>query len=327
MKKFLCVALHCLCVAITVAPAMGATVEILQTTNISSKITAIGGLPKSVHIQGVSGDGSVVVGIFRSNQVPHGWQIFRYTRATGIENLGTMGRTLGINGISEICVSADGLVIAGTFYIENDGSHIFRYTQSNGLQDLGTMGRKVLAVSGVSADGLVIVGSFIFSLTPETRFHAFKYSESQGFEDLGTMGAESAFAHGVSADGSFIVGNFHVPNGGDHAFRYSQSNGVQDLGAVGGRTAYATGISDDGSVMAGLYFGGFSFFWFSYYNRVFIYTETDGVQKLGAMSGKSARAHSVSADGTKFNGSYIDYSDESYAFTAKIVFPVTQENK
>ena len=302
--------------------ASGPTVEILQTTNISSQVAAIGGLPKSVFIHGVSGDGSVVVGQFRNNQAPYDWQFFRYTPSSGIVNLGTIwGKTP-----DTIRISADGLVIAGTFYRKNDGSHIFRYTQSDGLQELGAMGQKSVAVKGVSADGSVIVGSFLHHSRPDNAplYHAFRYSQSQGFEDLGTMGAESAFAHGVSADGSFIVGNFHVANSSDHAFRYSRSDGVQDIGAVGGVAAFATGISNDGSVIVGMFFGEFSFFQYAYYNHVFIYTETGGVQKLGAMSGRSAGAPSISADGTKIIGSYKDSNGESYAYTAKIVLPVTR---
>jgi probable HAF family extracellular repeat protein len=233
-------------------------------------------------------------------------------------------------------------VIVGSFYIKNEGSHVFRYTQSNGFQDLGTMGQKALGVNAVSADGSVIVGDFSYSSTPENRplYHAFRYSQSQGFEDLGTMGAESAFARGVSADGSLIVGNFHVAKrsgsgsldwGGDHAFSYSRSAGVQDIGAVGGPATFATGISNDGSVIVGFFFGGFSFSEYRYHNHVFIYTKTGGVQKLGAMGGASAEAYSVSADGTQFSGSYVDSSfftsRESYAYTAKIVLPVTQEKK
>lgn len=302
----------------------GATVEIVQITNISSKVTAIGGFP-IVYIKGVSDDGSVVVGQFRSKQAPNKVQIFRYTKSNGVENLGPMGgKGLDYN---DLCISADGLVIWGTFYIENEGSHVFRYSQPNGFQDLGTMGKESIAVYGVSADGSVVVGSFLYSNSDKSvLYHAFRYSQSQGFEDLGTMGAESAFAHGVSADGSLIVGNFHVANRSDHAFRYSRSDGVQDIGAVGGVAAFATGISNDGSVVVGMYFGEFSFFNYAYYNHVFIYTKAGGVQKLGAMGGRSVGAPSISADGTKIVGSYTDSNRESYVYTAKIVLPATQEN-
>ena len=302
----------------------GAKVEILQTTNISSKVTAIGGLP-IVIIGGISSDGSVVVGHFRSKQEPNDWQIFRYSQSSGIENLGPMGG----KGFNHLCISADGSVIWGTFYIENEGSHLFRYTQSKGLQDLGTMGKKSIDVNGTSADGSVVVGSFLYLMTPENspRYHAFRYSQLQGFEDLGTMGAESAFAHGVSADGSLIVGNFHVANSSDHAFQFSRSDGVQDIGAVGGVAAFATGISNDSSVVVGMYFGEFSFFNFTYYNHVFIYTKIGGVQKLGAMGGRSVGAPIISADGTKIIGSYTDSNRESYIYTAKIVLPTTQEKQ
>jgi probable HAF family extracellular repeat protein len=298
---------------------------VTNATNMSSKVAAIGGLPKSVHIKGISDDGSVVVGQFRNNQAPYNWQIFRYTRSSGIENLGTMGG----KDIANICISADGLVIAGTFYIKNDGSHIFRYTHLNEFQDFGTMGQKSISVNGVSADGSVIVGSFRYSLTPEnaSRYHAFRYSQSTGFEDLGSFGAESAFAQGVSANGSLIVGNFHVADGSDHAFIYSRVDGVQDIGAIGGVAAFATGISDNGSVIVGKYFGAFNFHLFSYYNHVFIYTKTGGVKKLGALNGKSAETHSISPDGATFNGSYIDSDGESHVYSAKIVLPVNEEKE
>jgi uncharacterized membrane protein len=162
IKKYLCLITLCMFCTIIVTPVMGATVEILQTTNISSKVTAIGGLPKSVIISGVSGDGSVVVGKVRNKQPPQDYQIFRYTRSSGIESLGTFGK----KSIDDIRLSADGLVIVGSFYIKNEGSHVFRYTQSNGFQDLGTMGQKALGVNAVSADGSVIVGDFSYSSTP-----------------------------------------------------------------------------------------------------------------------------------------------------------------
>jgi len=305
----------------------GPKVEVLQTANMSSKVTAIGGLPKSVRVEGVSGNASVVVGRFRSNEAPHDWQIFRYSTSTGIENLGTMGK--GKGSIAATCISADGTAIAGHFYIKDEGSHIFRYTQSRGLQDLGTMGKQSIEVRGISADGSVIVGSFQHSLSQEHApvYHAFRYSQSEGFEDLDAMGAESAFANGVSADGSLIVGNFHVAKSTDHAYKYSRSDGVQDVGAVGGVAAFATGISDDGSVIVGKYFGEFSFSNYAYYNHMFIYARAGGLTKLGAMGGRSIEAAGISTDGTKVIGSYIDSNGESYVFTARIVLPVTQKNE
>jgi len=313
-----------------VKPATSPAVEILHTTNISSKVAAIGGT--SVAIKGISGDGAVVVGDFlNKNQDSDKRVIFRYSQSSGVDNLGTFGQEI----INQMCISADGSVIAGTIYFkEKKESHIFRYTKTNGFEDLGTMGQKSIAeVNGVSADGSVMVGSFNPSLTPTTptgttAWHAFKYSQSLGFEDLGSMGAESAFARGVSADGSLIVGNFHVASPFlDHAYRYSRSDGVQDIGAIGGTAAFATGISNDGSVIVGDFFGKFNSFKYRYNHNSFIYTKVGGVQELGELGGRPVGNISVSADGTKFNWSYVDSDGESYASTAKIILPVNQGKK
>jgi probable HAF family extracellular repeat protein len=306
----------------------GATVEILQTTNISSKVTAIGGLP-IVFIKGVSDDGSVVVGQFRIKQAPNKVQIFRYTQSSGVENLGSMGgKGMGYN---DLCISADGLVIAGTFYIENEGSHVFRYTQSAGFQDLGTMGKKGISVKAISADGSVIVGDFYNSPTEYPMlYHAFRYSQSQGFEDIGAMSTESTHARGISADGSLIVGSIDigtssksaVRNISSHVFRYSRSDGMQDLGVAGsGDNAFASGISNDGDVIVGN--GRFIFgFIVSFYENsyVFMYTKKGGMQKLTGIGGKWPGVTRISGDGTKLIGSYSDSNRESYIYTAKIVY-------
>lgn len=316
LKKFLLVTLYCLCVAITTQPAFGSSVEILQTTNISSKIDAFGGLPKSVFIRGLSSDGLVVVGKYRLKQPPYEWQVFRYTQSGGIENLSKVWK----KKIHDLCISADGLVIWGNFYTENDVLHIFRYTQSNGFQDFENLGKASALVHGVSGDGSVIVGQFLYSLTPENspRYHAFRYSQSQRFEDLGAMGAKSAFAKGISADGSFVVGNFHVANGSDHAFLYSSSGGMQDIGDIDSQAAFADDISNDGSIVVGNFWGEYSFFRYKYYSHAFIYTKASGVRKLGAMGGRSTGVIRISTDGTRLFGSYKDSNDESFIYTANI---------
>lgn len=299
--------------AITIDSAIASMAVILQQTNLSSKISAIGGFPRSVRIQGISTDGTVIVGRYRPEKEPHDWKWFHYTAASGIQDL----KTLGKPSIDAMCLSADGSVIIGTYYNKGEDNHTFRYTESSGFEDLGTMGQKGVAVHAISADGSIMVGSFTHSDQP-LRFHAFRYSAIDGFEDLGTMGAESAFARGVSADGSAVVGNFHVANSSDHAFRYSKMDGVKDLGAVGKVAAFATGISDDGSVIVGDFYGSFDFFHFNYYSHVFLYTKQRGIDKLGSFHGRSARVHAIARDGTTFYGSYIDSDGESYAYTAKI---------
>lgn len=305
----------CLCAVLATPAATAAEVHVSETINISSKITAVGGVPRSVHISDVSGDGSVVVGRFSRNKDRYDdWQVFRYTKSHGIEDLGPIAKD-----INTLCVSADGSVIWGSFFVQNEGSRLFRYIRSYGIQDLGTLGRRAIIPYAASADGSVVVGSFLHTTTPEKKplYHAFKYSETRGFEDLGTMGAESAFARGVSADGSVIVGNFHVANSGGHAFRYSRRDGVQDLSPVGGKAAFATGISNEG-VIVGTFFGPLNFHEQKYYGHVFLYTKSSGVKTLGAMGGTSAGKVRISADATRIIGSYTNSTRESYVYIATV---------
>lgn len=267
----------------------------------------------------------MVVGKCQKKQAQDGWQAFRYSQARGVENIGAIG---GIKSIDHIQLSADGSVIWGAFYINNEGSHIFRYTQSAGFQDLGTMGKKAISVNAVSADGSVIVGDFSNSLTEyPTLYHAFRYSQSQGFEDLGAMSTESTHAGGVSADGSLIVGHVSIGTSSKssvrfistHAFRYSRSEGMKDIGVLRwGNDAFATGISSDGSVIVGQ--GVFLIDYFYRDSYVFIYTEKSGMGKLLPMGGASVGITRISADGTKVIGSYR-VNDESYVYMVKIVLP------
>lgn len=307
-------------------------VEILQTTNISSKVAVICTNPRTIYVTDVSEDGSVVVGKCTKEQAPDDWQAFRYSPSGGVENIGAIG---GIRSIDHIQLSADGLVIWGAFYINNEGSHIFRYTRSAGFQDLGTMGKKGISVNAVSADGSAIVGAFYNSPTENPLlYHAFRYSKSQGFEDLGAMSTESTLARGVSADGSLIVGDVEIGTSSKssvrsisaHAFRYSRSEGMKDIGVAGwGESAFATGVSNDGSVIVGEADFNIGFI-VSFYSdsHVFIYTEKDGMQKLNGIGGEGPRVARISGDGTRIVGSYRKpngEANEAYAYTGKIILP------
>jgi probable HAF family extracellular repeat protein len=305
----------CLCIAIFATATVAATVQVNERFNISSEVTAVGGIPASVRISDVSSDGSVVIGRFSKNKVRYDdWQVFRYVRGRRIEDLGPLAKD-----INTLCVSGDGAVMWGSFYVKDEGSRLFRYTQSHGLEDLGAFGRMGIHPYAASADGAVVVGSFRHTMTPENKpiYHAFRYSERDGFQDLGSMGAESAFARGVSANGSVIVGNFHVANSNDHAFHYSRAAGVDDLGAIGGTAAFATGSADNGLVV-GTFFGKLDFYRQAYDNHVFIYTRSAGAIKLGAMGGKSAGTVRVSADGRRLVGSYTTAARESYLYIGTV---------
>ena len=306
------VALCCLFAVFCAQPALALTVEIQERTNFSSLIKNVDGIPQTVRVSRVSGDGTVAVGQFATTK--HERRVFRYIKSGGIEDLGVFGENhIGIEGLS---ISDDGLVIWGTFYVASGAHRIFRYTKDGGLQDLGTLSHSHTHTEATSADGAFVVGTFSNGASPS---HVFRYSQSEGFEELGSMGAKYAAARGVSADGSLIVGNIGFTRGDDrsaHAFRFSLRDGVQDIDDVGGNTSFGTGISNDGSVIVGMYFGEHSFRHQTYYTRAFVYTKADGMKELGSLGGRSVGNLSISADGTKVSGSYMDSNDESYVYTA-----------
>lgn len=320
----------------------GGEIEILHSKNISAEIAKLGGLPKSTMIQGVSEDGSVIVGQFRVNTEPYEWHIFRYVKNIDILDLGNFGKTTIVDfgtfdkkAIGNICLSADGLVIAGTFYVEKIGTHIFRYTPAHGFQDLGLIGDKAdLAAGGLSADGKVIVGSFLDSMNSinSPLYGAFKYSDLKGLDIVNIAMDKSSFARGISANGSFIVGNSHTrPNASisfshrESMFIYSITEGVQNVD-TNGAAIFPIAVSNDGSVIVGSYPRSFKDFFTSYNYDVFVYSQQRGFQKLHVMGGQSAQPYNISADGTKFSGSYKDFFGESHAFVAKINWQEANDN-
>ena len=107
---------------------------------------------------GISGDGTVIVGEF---QLPTGpYHAFRWTASTGMVDLGTLGGP----GSSAIAANHDGSVIVGSSLTnqQTTSNHAFRWTAKTGMQDLNKLasgGNMVLTfATGVSADGTVIGG-------------------------------------------------------------------------------------------------------------------------------------------------------------------------
>lgn len=289
-------------------------VQVLDAVNVSSRITAVGGVPQSVRIYDLSSDASVAVGLFSRNTVKFDdWQVFLYTKSGGIEDLGSLAKS-----INHLSISGDGRVLWGSFYVKDEGSRLFRYTRSRGMQDFGTLGKRGITPYAASADGAIVVGSFLPQITMQkkTIYHAFRYAETDGFEDLGAMGGESAFARGVSADGTVVVGNVQTPGDG-HAFRYSRREGARNIGSVDGRSTFASGISDEG-VIAGSYSASLDFHLQRFRSHAFLYSRSGNFKKLGAMGGSSVGVIRISPDGSRIAGSYVNSARESYVYAATI---------
>lgn len=225
----------------------------------------------------VSGDGVVVVG--RSGNAISPERAFRWTTATGLQDLGTLGG----DGASARGASADGSWIVGrsnTATFEQKG---FRWSSATGMlelpmadaADVSGDGSVIVAFAirwkngqvtflpnlggcctdahGVSRDSVVVVGSSgNGNPDPNRNTRAFRWTEATGIEDLGTLrdGFE-AIAENANTDGSIIVGQARNKDAFWRAFRWTRAQGMQELGTLGGTMSAAFASSADGSVIVG----------------------------------------------------------------------------
>jgi probable HAF family extracellular repeat protein len=218
-----------------------------------------GGMPGGVNDRflsnnfGVSGDGSIVVGLGWIN--PGRAHAFRWDQSTGMVDLGSLdGKDSRANAIS-----ADGTTIVGWDAAPNGywRGAVWRNGKEMLLDPSGLLGEAY----AVNADGTVIVG---------TRYgggsHAYLWTVS-GVTDLGILNrhgpnsnAEAAFATAVSDDGKVVVG-FSGFGGERDAFIWTPSTGMVKLkeclqskgatGLTGWILSAATAISGDGKVITG----------------------------------------------------------------------------
>ena len=238
---------------------------------------------------GVSADGSVVVGVGSSARYSSG-EAFRWTQAGGMVGLGVLsgGNESYANG-----VSADGSVVVGYGGSARYSQEAFRWTQATGMVGLGVLnGGSISQARGVSADGSVVVGG---SNSASYTYEAFRWTQATGMVGLGVLsGGSISQAAGVSGDGSVVVGSGSSASYSQEAFRWTQATGMVGLGVMsGGSFSRARGVSADGSVVAG---EGDSA---RYGQEAFRWTQADGMVGLGGLSGGSySYANGVSADGS-----------------------------
>lgn len=241
--------------------------------------------------QGVSADGSVVVGVAHAIgldpiTMDAPLQAFRWTQTGGMTGLGTLGGHYSW----AYDVSADGSVVVGESAIADQFPHAFRWTQAGGMADLGTLGGRYSYAFGVSANGSAVVG--MSNVVGDAAFRAFRWTQTDGMIDLGTLGGTNSFAYGASADGSVVVGGASIAGDVEsHAFRWTQAGGMIDLDPLGNRDSGARDVSADGSVVVGYVTIGMS-------NRAFRWTQAGGMVDLGTLGGTHSHAYGVSADGT-----------------------------
>lgn len=171
----------------------------------AAEFYGIGSLPGGFSysfVQGISGDGSTVVGESISL---NGREAFRWTRAKGMAGLGDLPGS-NFHSIA-YAASFDGSVIVGTGRSDNR-TESFRWTAEDGMQNLGRLaGFSSSAANGVSADGSVVAGYNAAAGQGE----AYVWTMAEGMIGLGDAGGtrQVTSAYGLSPDGHVAVGEAH----------------------------------------------------------------------------------------------------------------------
>jgi uncharacterized membrane protein len=186
---------------------------------------------------GISGDGSVVVGQKFDRPI-------RWTRSSGLEEIAMLpGSTLG----HATAVSSDGNTIVGFCGFVPGPEQGFVWRSVGGAAALGTLtGFPRTIPRAVSGDGSVIVGQALNAV--ESR--AFRWTEANGFQEL-AVGVHSD-ARAVSDDGRVVTGWVAYPF---RPFRWTANTGMQALSfgslcTCGDSEAIA--ISRDSSTIVGV---------------------------------------------------------------------------
>ncbi|MBP1851924.1 autotransporter domain-containing protein [Rhizobium halophytocola] len=195
---------------------------------------------------GTNIDGSVVVG--DAGTEDRHFHAFRWTEATGMEDLGTLAQNGGHSAAR--AVNSDGTTVVGFSETSDGFTHAFRWTAS-GMEDLQALGGNYSYAYGVSADGSVVVGQA--ATAGDSVNHAFRWTSATNMIDLGTLAGSEAYssAYGVSSDGGTVVGESETGQGHLHAFRWTAATGMADLGTLGGSLSYAEGVNANGNVIVG----------------------------------------------------------------------------
>lgn len=256
----------------------------------------LGGEYRSSRPFDISGDGTVVVGQSRSHI---GEEAFRWTRATGMTGLGTLGFKEEQEPYSvAFGVSADGAVVVGgssSPHSDGDRGEAFRWSEATGMVGLGDLpgGLRGSGAVSVSSDGSVVTGGSASSLSPNFS-EAFIWTQKAGLVGLGVFPSVSSpftIASRVSADGMIVVGHARTSNGRE-AFRWTESSGLIALGDLPGPPfeSFARSISADGTAIVGLGINDGS--------TAFRWTEEGGMVDLGRPpGGYCSSAWDTSADG------------------------------
>lgn len=175
---------------------------------------------------------------------PFSLRAFRWTRAKGIDGIGTLPSEFTF--ASDI--NAAGHIVGESPFTPGAEPHAFFWTRRSGLVDLGT-GSNNRSIAYAINDHDVVVGQTLRQFVGPA--HGFVWTQATGLVELRSQSSDAfGSANDVNNRGQVVGG---IDN---HAFLWTRSEGVTDLNtrlrdAPDGLTLIvATGISDNGSIVA-----------------------------------------------------------------------------
>lgn len=207
----------------------------------SSGMIDLGTLPGAAYSRNPSiNNRGVVAGTSGGIHTPPD-RAFRWTAATGMEDLGAFNNGSGSFSVAA-GISDSGLVI-GESATAKPGYHAFVWSRRSGLIDIDTLGNYSSYPVAINRRGQV-AGNFASSLSAPS--HAFVWSHATGMLDLGTAGSTASFATAMNASGR-VVGN--IAGQFLQAMSWTQGGGMVTLGSLGGEGSYAASVNDKGQVV------------------------------------------------------------------------------
>jgi len=204
----------------------------------------LGDLPGGIvggSVQGISDDGSVIVG---PGESALGQEAFVWTPLTGSVGLGDLPG--GLVGSYANGVSADGSVIAGYSYSDR-GREAAIWT-AEGIRGIGILpGGYSAGATAITPDGRVVVGSSASA----DGMRAFRWTEETGmvaisYDDIDLQGIA------VSDDGRVVAGYANLP-WGETFFIWTEEEGVIAGGELEGGLweSWIWDLNHDGSIAYG----------------------------------------------------------------------------
>lgn len=203
--------------------------------------------------EGMSGDGSVVVGNYLTDADPSNDEhAFYWSCETGTQELpGTM--------FHAFAVSNDGRYIVGDYPAIDNRACV--WSMESGVVDLDPSGQWSASVAwGVNGDGSAVVGKAVGA----SGAQAFRWTAATGIVGLGDLTGNAtnldSEAEAVSLDGSVVIGTAAITVGFRHAFRWTAEGGMESLDDRPTGNSFAYSMSGDGQIIIGER-DGVSFVW------------------------------------------------------------------